>query len=136
MIYNMKYKEITQSVFKLKASEWKSFLKSFASGVSPFTRAKPGKPCIHPVSSKEDCQKAEEFFPDAVYAISQQAGHGLPYGCISDKVTSGKHYLYWNPLGVTKSYDPNLQQICKTKMITGMSMSQSCLQVSHYFFLD
>ena len=39
-------------------------------------------------------------------------GNDLPYGCISDKVTPGFHYMYWNPNGVAKSADPNIRQIC------------------------
>ena len=60
---------------------------------------------------------------DAVYIIPRQAEHGLPYGCISDKVTTGRHYLYWNPIGVTKSYDPNLQQVCKPNSVTNIGKS-------------
>ena len=88
-----------------------------SSGLVPsitYKRAEPGKPCVHPVSTKADCKKAEAFFWDAVYEPHRQGGWGLPYGCISDKVTPGTHSLYWNPLGVTKSLDPNLQQICRS----------------------
>ena len=90
-------------------------MKTFWSGLGPYTRAEPGKPCVHPVSTKADCKKVEAFFSDAVYVFLRQGGRDLPYGCISDKVTPGTHYLYWNPLGVIKSVDPNLQQVCKTR---------------------
>ena len=39
-------------------------------------------------------------------------GADLPYGCISDKVSSGSHYMYWNPKGRAISADPNIRQIC------------------------
>jgi hypothetical protein len=116
----------TNKISKLEVSKLQTFLKDLTSGVSPFTRAEPGKPCVHPVNSTQDCKKAEAFFSDAAYVMLRDEGHGLPYGCISDKVTKGKHYLYWNSLGVTKSEDPNLQQICRTTTATNHGMFSYC----------
>ena len=48
--------------------------------------------------------EARKAFPDAVYALSDDDGYGLPYGCISDKVLPGRHYIYWNPSGEIKSF--------------------------------
>ena len=40
-------------------------------------------------------------------------GGDLPYGCISDRVTSGVHYIYWNQNGAAISRDPKIRQICQ-----------------------
>ena len=40
-------------------------------------------------------------------------GGDLPHGCISDRVTFGVHYIYWNPNGSAISADPNILEICQ-----------------------
>ena len=71
-----------------------------------------GKECKIPVNTSYDCQVAANFFPKAAYTILQGGGNNLPCGCISDKVTQGRHYIYWNPSGTVVSQDPNVQQVC------------------------
>ena len=59
--------------------------------------------------------EAEETL-DAVYYPRRKPSGGLPYGCISDKVISGIHHIYWNPIRnpyLTGSLDPNLQNVCR-----------------------
>jgi hypothetical protein len=76
------------------------------------------------------------FFSDAVYVIPfSKRGYSwtvVPYGCISDMVTPGTHYLYWNPFGVAKSLDPRLQPVCKSP--TSINIPGNCpskLRISH-----
>ena len=71
-----------------------------------------GKECVKPVNTSHECHEAVKYFPDAVFATSQGRGIDLPYGCISDRVTAGRHYVYWHPSGKAISGDPNIRQIC------------------------
>ena len=49
--------------------------------------------------------------------LSYVEGHGdgnqLPHGCVCDKVTPGRTYVYWNKIGGVKSLDPKLTKICE-----------------------
>ena len=72
-----------------------------------------GKECVNAVNTSNDCQAAANFFPQAAYTIVQGGGNNdLPYGCISDQVTSGSHLIYWYPSGLAVSKDPNVRQVC------------------------
>ena len=77
-----------------------------------YVLAAQGKLCYNAVKSEENCKKATEDFNDATYKVAQGQGYDLPYGCISDKSTIGKHNVYWNPNGVALSNDSNIRPIC------------------------
>ena len=74
-----------------------------------------GLSCHNPIRNKKVCQEAAILSKSVLLTeknITGLAG-GLPYGCISDKVTPGVHYMYWNSNGVAKSADPNIRQVCQ-----------------------
>ena len=60
------------------------------------------------------CHEAANLAKSVLLTADNITGLGahLPYGCISDKVSSGSHYMYWNPKGRAISADPNIRQIC------------------------
>ena len=74
-----------------------------------------GFPCRTPISEKNVCQEAANLAKSVLLTADNITGLGahLPYGCISDKVTPGVHYMYWNSNGVAKSADPNIRQVCQ-----------------------
>ena len=71
--------------------------------------------CQNPVNETKVCQEAASLAKVEFLTAENIHGDGgdLPYGCISDKVTPGFHYIYWNPNGVAISGDPNIRQICQ-----------------------
>ena len=77
-----------------------------------------GKLCETPVSTKEHCQMAAEYFTNTTYASIRKPGfaanftNDIPYGCIWDTVTQDKTYIYWNQNGIVLSNDSNILQIC------------------------
>ena len=70
--------------------------------------------CQNPVNETKVCQEAASLAKIQFLTEENIIGDGtdLPYGCISDKVSSGSHYMYWNPKGRAISADPNIRQIC------------------------
>ena len=73
---------------------------------------------LRTIESLKECQKAhnrmrmyEEYFDDSTFVHPLGNGTDLPFGCISDRVSS-KHYIYWNPEGTAISHDPNIRTIC------------------------
>ena len=98
-----------------------------------FEIAEPDKPCVRSIDNREDCMEAGATFPDAVYVDAGKDGRGLPYGCISDKVLPGRHYIYWNPSGEVKSDKPNIQPICK---LTGFGKIAKLTTFSNIFYVN
>ena len=82
-----------------------------------------GLSCRNPVNETNVCQEAADLAKIEFLTAEDIEGNGadLPYGCISDKVTPGFHYMYWNPNGVAISADPNIRQICQGKDISPSS---------------
>ena len=79
---------------------------------NPFLLSGVGDQCSKPVNSSYECQEAATFFRNAVFATIKGQGNDPPYGCISDMVTPGIHYVYWQSAGNAISQDPNIRQVC------------------------
>ena len=71
--------------------------------------------CRNPVNETKKCQEAASLAKIEFLTAENIEGNlaDLPNGCISDKVTPGFHYMYWNPNGSAISGDPNIRQICQ-----------------------
>ena len=86
--------------------------------LDPYVLSKIGSNCNNPVNNTNDCKEAATLTLNATFVNADGDGYDLPYGCVSDKVTSGQHRLYWNPKGVAVSNDPNVRQVCKESVGT------------------
>ena len=71
--------------------------------------------CRYPVKDKAECHKAANLAKSVLLTSENitEIGGDLPYGCISDRVTSGIHYIYWNQNGAAISGDTKIRQICQ-----------------------
>ena len=81
-----------------------------------FSLSRPGKECENPVTTLKGCKQAASILPSVQYVSANGAGHDLPYGCILDKITLKQNIVYWNPDGIVRSTDPNIRQVCKSKV--------------------
>ena len=97
-----------------------------------------GLSCHNPISEMKICQEAAILSKSLLLTAKNITGLAgdLPYGCISDKVTPGVHYMYWNSNGVAKSADPKIRQVCQESdpsiegssiILTLLSHSLMCL---------
>ena len=71
-----------------------------------------GKNCKNSIRNESHCRESAKDLNDSEYAISDDAGKDLPYGCISDKTNEDNHYVFWNPNGLARSADPKVREIC------------------------
>ena len=71
-----------------------------------------GKNCKNSIRNKTLCREAAKQLNDSEYAISDDVGKDLPYGCISDKTNTDNHYVFWNPSGTFRSADSKVREIC------------------------
>ena len=71
-------------------------------------------PCQNPINSLKQCTIAGWEATTHDKPLDNISGDGihLPFGCISDRTTSGIHSIFWNPNGIAISADPKLRQIC------------------------
>ena len=77
-----------------------------------FVLSRVGKNCDNSIKNGSLCRESAKFLNDSQYAISNDAGKDLPYGCISDKTNNDNHYVFWNPNGLIRSADPKVREIC------------------------
>ena len=71
-----------------------------------------GKNCKNPIRNRSLCRESTKLLNNSKYAISNDTGKDLPYGCISDKTNEDDHYVFWNPNGLARSADPKVREIC------------------------
>ena len=71
-----------------------------------------GKNCMNSIKNESHCRESAKLLTDSEYAISDDAGKDLPYGCISDKTNKANHYVFWNQHGLSRSADPKVREIC------------------------
>ena len=84
-------------------------------GKTRFSLPRVKTACQYPVKDKAECHIAAKL-ANSVLLTSEnitKGGGDLPYGCISDRVTSGIHYIYWNENGAVISGDTKLRQVCQ-----------------------
>ena len=77
-----------------------------------FVLSRVGKNCKNSIRKESLCRESAKILNDSQYAISNDAGKDLPYGCISDKTNKDNHYVFWNPNGLARSADPKVREIC------------------------
>ena len=77
-----------------------------------FVLSRVGKNCKNSIGNESLCREAAKFLNDSQYAISNDAGKDLPYGCILDKTNNDNHYVFLNPNGLIRSADPKVREIC------------------------
>ena len=77
------------------------------------------------IQSLNDCKEAQEAleksnpsFMESKFVFAKGDGLDLPPGCISDRVKTNQHYVYYNPRGKTISADPNVRPICRKMKIS------------------
>ena len=71
-----------------------------------------GQNCKNSIRNRSLCRESAKFLKASHYAISNDTGKDLPYGCISDKTNNDNHYVFWNPNGLIRSADPKVREIC------------------------
>ena len=77
-----------------------------------FVLSHVGKNCKNPIRNESLCRESAKHLNDSEYALSDDAGKDLPYGCISDKTNEANHYVFYNPNGLVRSADPKIREIC------------------------
>ena len=77
-----------------------------------FVLSRVGKNCKNSIRKESLCRESAKLLNDSQYAISNDAGKDLPYGCISDQTNNDNHYVFWNPNGLIRSADPKVREIC------------------------
>ena len=77
-----------------------------------YSLSNAGENCENPIKTMRDCKISSELLEDAIYVVAKGDGKQLPHGCVMDKITPGKSYVYWNKNGGVKSFDQHLQTIC------------------------
>ena len=95
--------------------------------VDEFEIVETGKLCegdFEQIQSLDDCKEAQEslkksnpYFMESKFVFAKGEGLDLPPGCISDRVTTNQHYVYYNPRGRATSADPNVRPICRKMKI-------------------
>ena len=80
---------------------------------SHFRLSTVGMNCQYPVKNKEECQVAARLADRKGLTDASGNGTDLPFGCISDRMSSVTRHFYWNPKGKTISADPRVRQVCR-----------------------
>ena len=72
-----------------------------------------GESWENPIETMEDCKKSTKSWDDVIYVKATGDGKQLPHGCVMDRITPGKTYVYWNKNGGVVSFDSHLKTICQ-----------------------
>ena len=78
-----------------------------------FILSNVGKICERSIINRAECKQAADLLPKGAFVTGQGDGHDMPNGCIYDKSTPNRHYVFWNQAGAAISADHNVREICK-----------------------
>ena len=83
-----------------------------------FVLSRVGKNCKNSINNEPLCRESAKVLKASQYAVSDDAGNDLPYGCISDKTNNDNHYVFWNLNGSVRSADTKVREICLINVLT------------------